>query len=336
MTRAMPPETPTSLPTTSDDAECDGRGGGLAEALRRDGDSGVRQREQGDDEVAGPRVEEVLEAFRGGDRLADAEGDVAHLLGRDGVVGGELIGDAVGVDLGEERSGGCEQAEGDAGDGGVDAGLEHGEPDVGSAGDVDGHIADAGTAEQGDAGQSGRGGREPARVEAGRVEGGDDDDGADVVDDREAEQEDLELRRHACAEHGQQPEGEGDVGRHGDAPPRGAVAAGVEGQVGQRGDRHAPDRTHDRDCCAAGDASSPLTSSCLISRPMTRKNNAIRPSLIQCRRSSLTTCPARSNVSSALHRSWYDAAHRELAQTRATAAATASIAPPEASICRNR
>jgi hypothetical protein len=65
---------------------------------------------------------------------------------------------------------------------------------------------------------------------------------------------------------------------------------------------------------------------------MTRKNSAISPSLIQCRRSSLTTCPARSSVRSALHRSWYEAAHGELAQTRATVAAAANMAPPEASI----
>ena len=55
---------------------------------------------------------------------------LAHLGGRDLLVGGQLAGDAVGVDLREERTRRREQAERDAGDGGVHAGLEHREPDA--------------------------------------------------------------------------------------------------------------------------------------------------------------------------------------------------------------
>ena len=59
---------------------------------------------------------------------------------------------------------------------------------------------------------------------------------------------------------------------------------------------------------AAGRAASrgvvswPLASSCLISRPMTKKNSVIRPSLIQWRRSSVMAWPPRSTVSSVCHR----------------------------------
>ena len=57
------------------------------------------------------------------------------------------------------------------------------------------------------------------------VERGDDDDGADVVDDGQAEEEHLQLGRHPGAEQREDAEGEGDVGGHRDAPAVAAVAA---------------------------------------------------------------------------------------------------------------
>ena len=52
-------------------------------------------------------MQQVLEAFGDRDRFPDPEGDVAHLGGGDRLVGGELIGDAVGVDLGRKRRAGA-------------------------------------------------------------------------------------------------------------------------------------------------------------------------------------------------------------------------------------
>ena len=142
----MAPVTPTSLPTTSptDHPEGDRRGGRVAERVGRDGDPGVGQREERDDEVAGPRVQEVLEVLGDRDRLAEAEGDAAHLAGRHVAVGRQLAGDAVGVHLGEERSRRCQQAERDPGDGGVHPGLEHGEPHAEPEHDVDREVAHPG------------------------------------------------------------------------------------------------------------------------------------------------------------------------------------------------
>ena len=107
-------------------------------------------------------MQQVLEPLGDGDRLPEPEGDVAHLGGGDVLVGGELVGDPVGVDLGQERPGRGEQAEGDAGDGGVDAGLEGRQPDAGAEHDVDGQVPDLRPAQGRDREQAGGGRGEPA------------------------------------------------------------------------------------------------------------------------------------------------------------------------------
>ena len=50
------------------------------------------------------------------------------------------------------------------------------------------------------------------------IEDRDDDDRADVVDDRRGGQEDAQLDRHALAQHHDQRDREGGVGRHRHAP----------------------------------------------------------------------------------------------------------------------
>ena len=101
----------------------------------------------------------------------------------------------------------------------MDAGLEGGQPDAGAEDDVDGQVADPRPPQHGDREQGRRPPRRASAVDAVGVERGDHDDGADVVDDGQAEQEDLELGRDAAAEQREDTEREGDVGRHRDAPP---------------------------------------------------------------------------------------------------------------------
>ncbi len=82
------------------------------------------------------------------------------------------------------------------------------------------------------------------------VEDGDDEDRAEVVDDGEGQQERPQGDRQLGAHHREHGEGEGDVGRHGDAPPAGrlAVAQGGDGRdEEQRGHGHAGQRGDDRD-----------------------------------------------------------------------------------------
>jgi hypothetical protein len=84
------------------------------------------------------------------------------------------------------------------------------------------------------------------RPQLAAVEHGDHHDRAEVVDDRQGEQEQLEHRRHARGDHGEHAEGEGDVGRHRHAPAGRAGAARVEGGVDRRRQQHATGRRHHR------------------------------------------------------------------------------------------
>ena len=77
-------------------------------------------------------------------------------------------------------------------------------------------------------------------------------------------------------------------------------------------------------------ASSPTRISRLISRPTTRKNTAIRPSLTQWRSDSDRCRPPRSMASSVPHRSAYADANGEFAHNSATAAAAMRSTPLEA------
>jgi hypothetical protein len=67
----------------------------------------------------------------------------------------------------------------------------------------------------------------------------------DVVEDRERGQEHDEPVRHAPPEQGEHPDAEGDVRRHGDAPPSRAGPARVEGEEHRGGHDH-PAQGRDR------------------------------------------------------------------------------------------
>ena len=53
------------------------------------------------------------------------------------------------------------------------------------------------------------------------VEQGNDDDRAEVINDRQGHQKQFQRHRHALAQQGQYAEGEGDIGGHGDGPAAG-------------------------------------------------------------------------------------------------------------------
>ena len=71
------------------------------------------------------------------------------------------------------------------------------------------------------------------------VKEGDDDDGAEVVDDGEGREEDDEAERRVAGCEREDAEREGDVGRHGDAPAAGGRRAEVDEGVEERGHEHA-------------------------------------------------------------------------------------------------
>ena len=71
------------------------------------------------------------------------------------------------------------------------------------------------------------------------VEQRDDDDGHDVVCDGQGLQEDGEAAGDALAHQGEDADGEGDVGCHGDAEALDVLAAEVEAHVDDDGHEHA-------------------------------------------------------------------------------------------------
>jgi hypothetical protein len=86
------------------------------------------------------------------------------------------------------------------------------------------------------------GGEQPLELDAGPVEEGDHEDAADVVEDRERRHEHDEGVGNAALEERQHADAEGDVRRHGNAPPRRAGAACVQGEEDAGGHEHAPER----------------------------------------------------------------------------------------------
>jgi hypothetical protein len=105
------------------------------------------------------------------------------------------------------------------------------------------------------------------------------------------------------------------------APPRFAIAYSAAGSS------MPPIAAASGSAAWRGDESSPICSSRLISSPTSRKNTAIRPSLIQKWSVLLTGLAVRPADSSTSHRWKYDSAQGELAQTSATAVAAISRNP---------
>jgi hypothetical protein len=139
-----------------------------------------------------------------------------------------------------------QQAERDPGQGGVHPRLQEGEPDAGPDDDVRRDEPDLEPLHDHDDEQPAEGAGQPPQLEVGRVEHRDHQDRADVVDDREGQQEQPCRRRDPAAEQAEHPDRERDVGRHRDPPTPAGVAAACDRDVDQRGDRHAPERSSDR------------------------------------------------------------------------------------------
>ena len=100
----------------------------------------------------------------------------------------------------------------------------------------------------GDEQHAGRTG-EPAQGQVVGVEHRDHRDRAEVVDDRQRQQEQPGSRRHARTDREDDCDGEGDVRGHRDTPATRGVGAGVEDRVDGRGHHHAAERGDDRQRC---------------------------------------------------------------------------------------
>ncbi|MDT4829790.1 hypothetical protein FQZ97_632220 [compost metagenome] len=126
---------------------------------------------------------------------------------------------------------------------GMHAGLENEIPEHGADQQIRRQAQHSRAVEAEQAGQQGARHAQGERIERRRIEQRNDDDGAQVVQDRQRGQEDLQRRRHAAAQQRQDTQREGDVGRGGNGPAaqRGG-AAGVDQHVNERRHRHAAQR----------------------------------------------------------------------------------------------
>ena len=144
-----------------------------------------------------------------------------------------------------------DEADDDARDGGVHARGVGACPGDEGRRDVRELLADAEELQQEDGHDAERGDAEAPERDARGVEEGDDEDGAEVVDDREREEQHPERGGDALAEEAEDAEREGDVGRHGDAPARARGRRARDGEVDERRGDHAPERSGRRERGAA-------------------------------------------------------------------------------------
>ena len=148
-----------------------------------------------------------------------------------------------GAQLGQADVGAGRQEEGQdhAGERGVDARVEHADPQHQANHEVVTRSVDLGPCQGGKHQDAHERRRTPGDAGTLAVADGQDHDGQDVVGDGEGLEEDLGLGGHAVAQKRHDAEGEGDVGGDGDGP---AVRSrrGVERQVDKGGRNHAADR----------------------------------------------------------------------------------------------
>ncbi len=192
-------------------------------------------------------MQRALQPLDDRNRLLEQEAQSGQLVGVERVVPQGVPGIFAGDLLVEQRTGRRQQADGDTGQRRVDARLQQGEPHADAEDGVDHQGPDPQHASHDHGRQQGDRDREPAEGQVGGVEDRDHQDRADVVDDRERQQEQACRRGDAATQHAEDADGEGDVGRHRDPPARGPVTAGrVEGHVERGRHHHAADRRHDR------------------------------------------------------------------------------------------
>ncbi len=186
----------------------------------------VGQGEQGDDDEGAPWLELVLETVQGCHRLVGDLGEhhrlVIGVFVTDVALDGERVEDATtpGVEFPGrvQRPVWGEESQGDTGDGGMNPRLEGGVPDDEGETDVVRHRSDLHFLREPDREEPSGGDRQPTHRDVAAVEDGDDQDGPDIVGDRQCEEKQLGRGGNPGAEQCHDPDGEGDVGRHRYAP----------------------------------------------------------------------------------------------------------------------
>ena len=177
--------------------------------------------------------------------------------------------------------------------------------------------------------------REPPRFELVGVGDGDHHDRADVVDDRQGQQEDLEGRGDPPAQHGHHAERERDVRRHRDPPARARRTTTGDEEVEDRGHHHAAhcgDHGQRRGPSVAELAGHPLP---LDLEPDHQEEQGHQPVVDPVGQVVAQGERADLEAISVPNSERYPALQGEFAHSSATTVATSSTMPPAASTWRN-
>jgi hypothetical protein len=124
----------------------------------------------------------------------------------------------------------------------VHPGLKHSQPQRQAHRDVRRGAPDLEPAQGDQGGDEQGGGQQRGQRQVVGVEDRDHQDGADVVEDRNGEQEQPQLIWATRAEQRKRAEHERDVGRHRDPPAPRAVPAGIDQEEDDRGQDHSTER----------------------------------------------------------------------------------------------
>ncbi len=227
---------------SGDDPEADWRGE-LGQAVGVEGNAGLEESKQRQDQKRLQRVQHVLERDSGGAHVVGGEIELVQRLSLRFVVHRALARQRATLELQQLLPGSTqelrrldaslhrhEHRHQNARNGGVDAGCKHARPRSEGQRHVDPRLADAPAARNENEKQEDARAAERQDRDLLRVEEGDHQHGDQVVGDRQRGEEDLEPDRDALAEHGQNAEREGDVCRHGNAPAARPVGCRVEHQ----------------------------------------------------------------------------------------------------------
>jgi hypothetical protein len=213
------------------------------------------EREEGHDGKAHPGMQHHQQAFDRRQRLPDGDLGQSPCLATFrhvapavlGWVGDHPIQDCLKAIVAHPSAGRRQQAEHHAGDGGVNPGGVHRQPDHRPHQEVERSPADTEQPHPAHAGDAERAQGERSPGELAAVADRNHQNGSDVIDDRERQHEDPQAVRDAPPQEGQAADDERGVGRHDRAPAVLAFSTQLEHQVQGRGNEHPTQGGRDRE-----------------------------------------------------------------------------------------
>ena len=226
-------------------------------ALQRD--AGIGQGEHRDDEKGDPGMQGMLHPLQGGFHFdascfEGVDRGLLHLPALAGVAQQAGAAEAVEQILAvpteflhiDPRTGGDGHGQQHARDRSMHPGLQEGGPEPQPQQQVDDRMAHPEPVGGDQRQQEAAAERQAEPGDLGGVKQGNDQHGADVINDRQGGEEDLQRERYAAAQQGHHPQGKSDIRGHGDPPTGSAFATAGDQHVDARRHHHTTDGGRDR------------------------------------------------------------------------------------------